>query len=633
MIAFRQLELQRGGEPLIEHADLILHDGQKVGIVGANGAGKSSLFKLILGELSADRGEVELTSGSRIAHMAQEIDALDRSLVDYVLDGDAALREVERLLEAARASGDDLRQAELLGQFEVHDGYSARARAEQLLVGLGFSQQVLGHSLSAFSGGWRMRANLARTLFTPSDLLLLDEPTNHLDLDALLWLEQWLIRYPGTLLLISHDRDFLDAVCDRIIHFDERRLELYRGNYSAFERLRAERLASREAERAQQQARRAELEDFVRRFRAKASKARQAQSRLKMLERMEEIAPLRAASPFSFRLLGSDKVSFPLLALDRARVGYSDQGLLENVRLTLAPGDRIGLLGPNGAGKSTLIKALTGQLALLDGERVEGEHLALGYFAQHQVDALDMSSTPHQHVLRLSPSASDQEIRDFLGGFDFRGDAAFGRVGEFSGGEKARLALALIAWRRPNLLLLDEPTNHLDLEMRAALTEALAGFEGAVVIVSHDRHLLRASVDQFWCVADGRVAPFDGDLDDYHAWLRQRLGEGSAKTSRDEDEAAPRVDKRELRRAAADRRERLKPLTRARDTAERRMTELQNEIDALEARLGDETLYLPERKQELVELTRKRGELAVALEAAEQGWLEAEEALERASEE
>ncbi|ANF56715.1 ABC-F family ATP-binding cassette domain-containing protein [Halotalea alkalilenta] len=633
MIAFRQLELQRGGEPLIEHADLILHDGQKVGIVGANGAGKSSLFKLILGELSADRGEVELTSGSRIAHMAQEIDALDRSLVDYVLDGDAALREVERLLEAARASGDDLRQAELLGQFEVHDGYSARARAEQLLVGLGFSQQVLGHSLSAFSGGWRMRANLARTLFTPSDLLLLDEPTNHLDLDALLWLEQWLIRYPGTLLLISHDRDFLDAVCDRIIHFDERRLELYRGNYSAFERLRAERLASREAERAQQQARRAELEDFVRRFRAKASKARQAQSRLKMLERMEEIAPLRAASPFSFRLLGSDKVSFPLLALDRARVGYSDQGLLENVRLTLAPGDRIGLLGPNGAGKSTLIKALTGQLALLDGERVEGEHLALGYFAQHQVDALDMSSTPHQHVLRLSPSASDQEIRDFLGGFDFRGDAAFGRVGEFSGGEKARLALALIAWRRPNLLLLDEPTNHLDLEMRAALTEALAGFEGAVVIVSHDRHLLRASVDQFWCVADGRVAPFDGDLDDYHAWLRQRLGEGSAKTPRDEDEAAPRVDKRELRRAAADRRERLKPLTRARDTAERRMTELQNEIDALEARLGDETLYLPERKQELVELTRKRGELAVALEAAEQGWLEAEEALERASEE
>ncbi|WP_027351405.1 ABC-F family ATP-binding cassette domain-containing protein [Halotalea alkalilenta] len=633
MIAFRQLELQRGGEPLIEHADLILHDGQKVGIVGANGAGKSSLFKLILGELSADRGEVELTSGSRIAHMAQEIDALDRSLVDYVLDGDAALREVERLLEAARASGDDLRQAELLGQFEVHDGYSARARAEQLLVGLGFSQGALGHSLSAFSGGWRMRANLARTLFTPSDLLLLDEPTNHLDLDALLWLEQWLVRYPGTLLLISHDRDFLDAVCDRIIHFDERRLELYRGNYSAFERLRAERLASREAERAQQQARRAELEDFVRRFRAKASKARQAQSRLKMLERMEEIAPLRAASPFSFRLLGSDKVSFPLLALDRARVGYSGQGLLENVRLTLAPGDRIGLLGPNGAGKSTLIKALTGQLALLEGERVEGEHLALGYFAQHQVDALDMSSTPHQHVLRLSPSASDQEIRDFLGGFDFRGDAAFARVGEFSGGEKARLALALIAWRRPNLLLLDEPTNHLDLEMRAALTEALAGFEGAVVIVSHDRHLLRASVDQFWCVADGRVAPFDGDLDDYHAWLRQRLGEGSAKTPRDEEEAAPRVDKRELRRAAADRRERLKPLTRARDAAERRMTELQDEIDALEARLGDETLYLPERKQELVELTRRRGELAVALEAAEQGWLEAEEALERASEE
>ncbi|WP_106476586.1 ABC-F family ATP-binding cassette domain-containing protein [Phytohalomonas tamaricis] len=629
MIAFRQLALQRGGTPLIENADLMLHDGYKVGIVGANGAGKSSLFRLVLGGLVPDRGEVELSGGMRIAHMAQEIVALDRGVTDYVLDGDHALRATEQALAAAQASGDAHREAELHGQLEALDGYSARARAEQLLVGLGFVQQDLDRPLADFSGGWRMRANLAQTLFMPSELLLLDEPTNHLDLDALLWLEQWLTRYPGTLMLISHDRDFLDAVCAHIVHFDQRQLTLYRGNYTAFERTRAERLVQRESERVKQEARRAEMEDFVRRFRAKATKAKQAQSRLKMLERMEDIAPLRAESQFQFRLPSADKTSHPLLALDQADIGYADSPLLSGVRLSLAPGQRIGLLGPNGAGKSTLIKALTGELELLNGKRVAGEHLALGYFAQHQVDALDMKATPHLHVQRMSPKASEQEIRNFLGGFGFRGDDAFGEVGSFSGGEKARLALALIAWQKPNLLLLDEPTNHLDLEMREALTEALAAFDGAVLIVSHDRHLLRASVDDFWCVADGRVELFDGDLDDYRAWLKARLER--ERRSSDETEASnseAKSDRKATRKAAAELRDRLRPLKKERDRAEKKMTETQARLEQVETKLGDSDLYEASRKSDLTELLRQQGELKSQLEDYEQQWLDAEEALE-----
>ncbi|MGJ8516113.1 ABC-F family ATP-binding cassette domain-containing protein [Carnimonas bestiolae] len=641
MIAFRQLALVRGGEPLIEPSDLIINDGEKVGIVGTNGAGKSSLFALMLGELAADRGELAITNGARIAHMAQEIDARDRTITDYVLDGDHALRAVEQQIDAAQQAGDDMRYAELLGELEHHDGYTARPRAEQLLVGLGFAQHELDQPLSAFSGGWRMRANLARTLFTPSDILLLDEPTNHLDLDALFWLEQWLVRYPGTLLLISHDRDFLDGVCNRILHFDQRQLVLYTANYSSFERMRAERLASREAERVKQEARRAELEDFVRRFRAKATKARQAQSRLKMLERMGEIAPLRAESPFTFSIDAWDKISFPLLSLDQANIGYAEPPVLKHVRLSLAPGDRIGLLGPNGAGKSTLIKALTGDLPLLSGERVEGEHLKLGYFAQHQVDALDLDASAYLHIQRMSPQSSEQEIRNFLGGFDFRGDDAFAAVGQFSGGEKARVALALIAWQKPNLLLLDEPTNHLDLEMREALTDALARFEGAVVIVSHDRHLMRASVDRFWCVADGQVAPFDGDLDDYQRWLKERgTSSGKAKAAPEieqsaaepevESPASTQADKRQQRKQSAAQREQLKPLKKARDAAEKKMSSLQKEMAVIEERLGDQTLYSDENKAKLLQLTQQRGELGTALEDAEQQWLEAEEALEAA---
>ncbi|SHF29085.1 ATP-binding cassette, subfamily F, member 3 [Modicisalibacter ilicicola DSM 19980] len=630
MIALRQLALQRGTQPLFEEAELTLHAGHKAGIVGPNGAGKSSLFKLLLGELTPDRGQVELSAGQRIAHMAQEIETLDRSIHDYVLDGDAELRGTQAALESARQNGEAHREAELHGRLEALDGYSAPARAAQLLVGLGFTQAQLDQPLAAFSGGWRMRVNLARTLFMPSDLLLLDEPTNHLDLDALLWLEQWLIRYPGTLLLISHDRDFLDAVCDHIVHFDRHRLVLYRGNYSAFERTRAEKLAQQQAEAAKQQARREEIERFVARFRAKATKARQAQSRLKMLERMETIAVAHVDSPFHFTLPSADKTSHPLLVLDQARLGYTSP-LLSDVKLTLLPGQRIGLLGPNGAGKSTLIKSLTGELPLIEGKRVAGEHLAIGYFAQHQLEGLDLTASPFLHVQRLSPTASEQAVRNFLGGFGFRGDDVFGEVGHFSGGEKARLALALIAWQKPNLLLLDEPTNHLDLEMREALTEALAAFEGTVIIVSHDRHLLRATVDEFWCVADGRVSPFDGDLEDYRAWLKARL-DAERREARPEKSPgdAPAADRKAARRVAAELRERLRPLKRERDRLERDMTRTTDELGRVETQLGDTELYTDaSRKEELTTLLARQGDLKNRLETLEHDWLEAEEALER----
>ncbi|MFQ3788815.1 ATP-binding cassette domain-containing protein [Halomonas sp. A29] len=639
MIALRQVALQRGTQTLLEDAELTLHAGHKAGIVGPNGAGKSSLFGLLLGTLGPDRGEVEMSGGQRIAHMAQEVDALDRAIVDYVLDGDRELRQAEADLETARQRGDAHREAELHGIIEALDGYSAPSRAAQLLIGLGFTQVDLKRPLSAFSGGWRMRANLARTLFMPSDLLLLDEPTNHLDLDALLWLEQWLVRYPGTLLLISHDRDFLDAVCDHVVHFDRRRLVLYRGNYSTFERTRAEKLALQQAEAAKQQARREEIEQFVARFKAKASKARQAQSRMKMLERMGDIAVAHADSPFHFTIPASDKTSHPLLVLDQARLGYRDEAghekvQLDEVKLTLLPGQRIGLLGPNGAGKSTLIKSLTGELSLLAGKRTPGEHLAVGYFAQHQLEGLDMTATPFMHVQRLSPTASDQAIRTFLGGFGFKGDDAFGEVGRFSGGEKARLALALVAWRKPNLLLLDEPTNHLDLEMREALTEALASFEGTVILVSHDRHLLRATVDEFWKVADHRVEPFDGDLEDYRAWLKARL-EGERrearadKAERQAESAAPKEDRKASRRAAAELREKLRPLKKARDRAEQAMERAQGELAVVEESLGDAELYTdPARKAELTERLARQGELKSRLEELEVEWLAAEEALE-----
>ncbi|MGO1689871.1 MULTISPECIES: ATP-binding cassette domain-containing protein [unclassified Halomonas] len=642
MIALRQVALQRGTQTLLDNADVTLNNGVKSGIIGANGAGKSSLFKLLLGELAPDQGEIEMSGGQRIAHMAQEVDALDRPIIEYVLDGDLALRQAEADLLAAQEAGQAHREAELHGLIETLDGYRAESRAAQLLVGLGFVQTDLSRPLSAFSGGWRMRVNLARTLFMPSDLLLLDEPTNHLDLDALLWLEQWLTRYPGTLLLISHDRDFLDAVCDHIVHMHHQTLELYRGNYSQFERTRAEKLALQQAEAAKQQARREEIERFIARFRAQATKAKQAQSRVKMLERMEDIAVAHVDSPFHFTLPAADKTSHPLLVLDQAQLGYlgenggDDNVQLDKVNVTLLPGSRIGLLGPNGAGKSTLIKSLTGELELLNGKRVPGEHLAIGYFAQHQLEGLDVTSTPFVHVQRLSPTASDQDIRNFLGGFGFKGDDAFGKVANYSGGEKARLALALVAWQKPNLLLLDEPTNHLDLEMREALTQALASFEGTVILVSHDRHLLRATVDEFWKVADNRVEPFDGDLDDYRVWLKARLEE-SRRDSRGEkaerQSQQPSGDSREARKAsrkaAAELREKLRPLKKQRDQAEKAMEKAQQELDKVEQLLADPELYTDSaRKADLTKTLSQQAEIKARLDESERQWLSAEESLE-----
>lgn len=642
MIALRQVALQRGTQRLLDNADLTLNDGIKAGIIGANGAGKSSLFKLLLGELGVDQGEIEMSGNQRIAHMAQEVDALEHAIIDYVLDGDIALRRAQADLAAAQTSGAAHREAELHGLIETLDGYRAESRAAQLLVGLGFGQADLTRPLSDFSGGWRMRVNLARTLFMPSDLLLLDEPTNHLDLDALLWLEQWLTRYPGTLLLISHDRDFLDAVCNHIVHMHQQNVVLYRGNYSRFERTRAEKLALQRAEAAKQQARREEIERFINRFKAQANKARQAQSRVKMLERMGDIAIAHVDSPFHFRLPAADKTSHPLLVLDQAQLGYhsekGDSVQLDKVNVTLLPGSRIGLLGPNGAGKSTLIKSLIGQLPLLAGKRVPGEHLKIGYFAQHQLESLDITATPFMHVQRLSPTASDQDIRNFLGGFGFAGDDAFGDVATFSGGEKARLALALVAWQKPNLLLLDEPTNHLDLEMREALTEALASFEGTVILVSHDRHLLRASVDEFWRVADHRVEPFDGDLDDYRQWLKDRLESQrrdarSDKNERQEQHASgdSREARKAARKAAADMREKLRPIKKGRDQAEKAMEKEQNALTLLEEQLADPALYTDaNRKAELTDALAKQADIKARLDDAEQRWLAAEEELEAA---
>ncbi|WP_447956698.1 ABC-F family ATP-binding cassette domain-containing protein [Vreelandella sp. EE7] len=634
MIALRQVALQRGTQTLLNNADLTLNNGVKAGIIGANGAGKSSLFKLLLGELGPDQGDIEMSGGQRVAHMAQEVEALDRSIIEYVLDGDTALRQAQQDLSDAQNAQDAHREAELHGLIETLDGYTAESRAAQLLVGLGFLQANLTQPLSSFSGGWRMRVNLARTLFMPSDLLLLDEPTNHLDLDALLWLENWLTRYPGTLLLISHDRDFLDAVCDHIVHMHHQDVELYRGNYSRFERTRAEKLALQQAEAAKQQARREEIERFVTRFKAKATKARQAQSRVKMLERMEEIAVAHVDSPFHFTLPAADKTSHPLLVLDDAQLGYAGENghnvQLDKVNVSLLPGSRIGLLGPNGAGKSTLIKSLTGELELLTGKRIPGEHLSIGYFAQHQLEGLDVSSTPFVHVQRLSPAASDQDIRNFLGGFGFKGDDAFSNVATFSGGEKARLALALVAWQKPNLLLLDEPTNHLDLEMREALTQALSAFEGTVILVSHDRHLLRATVDEFWRVADHRVEPFDGDLDDYRAWLKARLEESRREERQEKNERqAPTVDRKASRKAAAELREKLRPQKKERDKAEKAMESAQKALESVEENLADAELYTdPARKAELTDALAEQANCKERVERAEQQWLAAEEALE-----
>ena len=623
MITLHNLILQRGTRRLLDGAQLTLHPGQHVGLVGRNGAGKTSLMALLAGELAPDGGDARRPGDWRVAWMRQEPAASERPAIEFVLDGDEALRAVERQLEEADAAADHNRLALLHDAFDRLDGYSARARASELLHGLGFTAEQVERPVNSFSGGWRMRLALAQTLMKPSELMLLDEPTNHLDLDTLWWLEGWLKRYPGTLVVISHDRDSLDGVASHIVHLADGQLTLYRGNYSSFEEQRAARLVQQQAQFEQQQRRRDELQRFVDRFRAKATKARQAQSRLKALERMEALAPAHWDSPFQFEFRPAERLSDPLLNLSGAAVGYGEKRVLNKVSLSLRPGDRVGLLGANGAGKSTLIKSLVGALPLLGGERVTGEHTAIGYFAQHQIDALDLDASPLLHLQRLSPQASEQQLRDFIGGFDFRGDDALQAVGRCSGGEKARLALALLAWQRPNLLLLDEPTNHLDLDMRHALSEALQAFAGAVVVVSHDRFLLKSTCDQFWLVADGAVGPFDGELEDYHQWLSSRESPAASAES-----SAPRADRKAERRAAAEVRQQLAPLKKQLQAVEKRIAEHEQRLAVIEAQLADTALYDAARKADLQRLLREQGELRQKHGVEEGRWFELQEALE-----
>jgi ATP-binding cassette subfamily F protein 3 len=626
MIRLQNLTLQRGPQRLLEDAELTLHAGQKAGLIGANGAGKSSLFALLRGELTPDSGDCQLPADWRIAHMRQEIDTLERIAVDYVLDGDVRLRQVQRDLAAAEAAHDGGAQARLHAELDSADGYTADARARKLLAGLGFSNEQMDRQVGDFSGGWRMRLNLAQALMCPSDLLLLDEPTNHLDLDAILWLEDYLKGYPGTLLLISHDRDFLDAVVDHIAHVEQCKLTLYRGGYSAFERARAERLAQQQQAYEKQQVQRAHMEKYIARFKAQATKARQAQSRIKALERMEELSAAHVDSPFDFVFRESVKISSPLLDLSEGRLGYGEKVVLEKVKLQLAPGARIGLLGPNGAGKSTLIKNLAGELSPIGGRLVRGENLVVGYFAQHQLDSLDSKASPLLHLQRLAPTEREQTLRDFLGGFDFRGARIDEPVLNFSGGEKARLALALIAWERPNLLLLDEPTNHLDLEMRLALTMALQEFSGAVLVVSHDRHLLKSTTDDFLLVADGKVETFDGDLEDYARWLvdyRQRHAPVSNSAAN-----ADKTDKKAQRQAAAALRQQLAPHKREADKLEKDLGTLHAQLAKIEASLGDSALYEAARKDELRGLLAEQAKLKARESELEDAWMQALEVLE-----
>ncbi|MEH6471815.1 MAG: ATP-binding cassette domain-containing protein [Halopseudomonas sp.] len=635
MIELRELSLQRGKNQLLQQVDLRLHVGYKVGLIGANGSGKSSLFQMLLGKLEADAGDLLLPSQWRIAHMAQETSALSRAAVEYVLDGDSELRRIQAEMADAEAGDKAQHLGELHAQLAAIDGYSADARARQLLHGLGFHESEVDRSVSQFSGGWRIRLNLAQALMSRSDLLLLDEPTNHLDLDATLWLEQWLKAHEGTLILISHDRDFLDRVVGHIVHLEKNQLTLYKGNYSAFEKLRAEKLSHQQAAFTKQQQRIDEIENFVRRFKAKATKAKQAQSRLKELERMERIAPAHVDSPFSFSFQCSDKMSSPLLVLDKAALGYADKPIIDRCTLSLQPEMRIGLLGANGAGKSTLIKSLMADIELLAGERHEGENLRIGYFAQHQLEALDLEASPLLHLQRQAPQASEQRIRDYLGSFGFRGDDCLDSVKLFSGGEKARLALALIAWQEPNLLLMDEPTNHLDLEVRHALTMALQTFPGALILVSHDRHLLRNCVDEFLLVSDGRVTPFDGDLNDYARWLSEAAGNRIAVEPENSEPVGGEsaLDRKERKRLEAARRQQLAPLRKRVAKLEQQVEQQSIDLGLLNEQLADPQMYDDANKERLKQLLQQQAKLQQLSADTEEQWLTSVEQLEQLSEE
>jgi ATP-binding cassette, subfamily F, member 3 len=631
MLNFSNLSLRRGSRLLFENLNLTVYPGQQVGLTGANGCGKSSLFELIQGHLQPDTGEVNLPPQWILGHVAQETPAVNISALDYVLDGDMELRHLQHQLGQAEQAGDGTRQATLHGKIEAIDGYRAPNRAARLMHGLGFTTKQVALPVHTFSGGWRMRLSLAQALMCRSDLLLLDEPTNHLDLDAVLWLEDWLGSYPGTLLLISHDRELLDRVVGYIAHIENKTVEIYRGNYSNFEWQRSQRLNQQQAAYHKQQREITHIQTFVERFRAKAAKARQAQSRLKTLERMQEVAPIHIHSPFRFSFPQPNKLPSSLLRLREVAANYGQQSVLSQVNLELVPGDRIGLLGPNGAGKSTLIKLLAGKLSPQAGTVDKAPDLRIGYFAQHQVEQLQAERTPLQHLQQLAPNPSEKELRTFLGGFNFQGEQAVEPVAPLSGGEKARLALALLVYQRPNLLLLDEPTNHLDLEMRQALAVALQDFAGAVVIVSHDRHLLRSTMDYLWLITDRTVSSFNGDLEDYQQWLSKRRRSQEEAVTQPPTEPHHAAARKDRRRQAADRRQALQPLRKKLEKIEAILTELQAEKLALEQQLAQPNLYQDlQQKEHLKDLLIEQGRLAQALTEAEEAWLAATEAIETA---
>ena len=607
---------------LLEGASLNVHPGQKVGLVGPNGSGKSSLFALIRGELHADAGDVSMPPRWVLSHVAQETPAVERAALEFVMDGDAELREIESAIAKAEAEHDTgAHLAELHARFDEIGGYQARSRAQTLLAGLGFGEQAQGDSVARFSGGWRMRLNLARALMCRSDLLLLDEPTNHLDLDAVLWLEDWLKAFAGAVVLITHDREFLDAVAEGIVHVENQRLNEYAGNYSAFETQRAARLALQQSAYEKQQRTVAHLEAFITRFRAKATKARQAQSRIRALEKLERIAAAHVDSPFSFEFRAPAEKPRQLFRLEEAAVGYPAKTVLTGIEWSVLPGDAIGLLGPNGAGKSTLLKSIVGSLPLVDGALHRAQGLRVGYFAQHQVDQLRVDESALWHLGKLASGEREQVFRDFLGGFDFRGVQVTQKVASFSGGEKARLALALIVWQRPNLLLLDEPTNHLDLEMRESLAQALTDFEGALIVVAHDRHLLQAATDEWMLVADGRLAPFEGDLDDYKAWARDYHARGSRREPRDEFA----VNRRQERRAEAEVRARessaRKPFEKRLGAIESELVPLTAEARQTEAWLASPEAYEEVNRERLQGTLKRRAEVAGRIATLEEDWL------------
>ncbi|MFT7470199.1 MAG: ATP-binding cassette subfamily F protein 3 [Kiritimatiellia bacterium] len=628
MISLNNIMLMRGSQILLRHVSLVIHKGQRTGIIGRNGCGKTSLFRALNGDIALEEGEIEMPNGLRRSSMAQETPGSSRSALDFVLDAHVDFRRLEESIKQAEISGNDLLLAELFGKLEEIDGYDITHRAERLLSGLGFAVDEFDRPVSNFSGGWRVRLNLAAALMCPSDLLMLDEPTNHLDLEATVWLEQWLQGYQGTILLISHDRTFLDSVINNVISFDNGGLDSYKGNYSSYEKQRAERMALQQALYVKQQRRKSEIQDFVRRFSAKATKAKQAQSRLKELHRMEDIAPAHVDSPFRFQFPQLDEPSSYLMQMDSLSIGF-DKPLVDKIELNVRSESRFGLLGFNGSGKSTLLKILSGQMQPLGGDIIRSKKLKIGYFAQHQVDELDQQATPIELIQKEEGYATEQQIRDYLGGFDFRGTRVSETIKNFSGGEKARLALAKVAWQKPNLLLLDEPTNHLDLEMCHALTVALQSYQGAMVVVSHDRHLLVNTVDEFYSIHKGVFAEFKGDLKDYEKWLStQTFSDFDAKVETAEVTSAtapPKLDKKEKRQQAADRREKLAPLSKQERRLEAEIEKIQSKLTKIESSLGDESMYLEANKNDLNALIQEQGSLKSKLVSSEEEWLEVQE--------